>query len=213
LKGVRIAWFGTFGGVPFDRRIVEVVNAQRKVFEDLGCIVEDAEPDLTGAEEAFQTLRAWGYASKFGDLVQNHPALVKETVLWEVERGSKLTGADITRAVCLRTQAWHSMRRFLDQYECFILPTTQVPPFAVDQPYVAEIEGVRMHSYIDWMKSCYWISIVENPAISVPCGFTQEGLPVGLQIVGRHRDEWTILQVAYAFEQSVKSRLHGPPNL
>src|SRR5215831_5221343 len=89
LKGVRIAWFRSFGGIPFDRRIVEVVDAQRRIFEDLGCVVEEAEPDLTGAEEAFQTLRAWGYASKFGDLVRSHRALLKDTVLWEVERGSK----------------------------------------------------------------------------------------------------------------------------
>jgi amidase len=94
------------------------------------------------------------------------------------------------------------MRLFLDRYEYFILPTTQVPPFDVNQPYVTEIEGVPMQNYIDWMKSCYRISIVENPAISVPCGLTPEGLPVGLQIVGRHRKEWSVLQMAHAFEQA-----------
>ncbi len=94
------------------------------------------------------------------------------------------------------------MRRFLERYEFFVLPVSQVPPFSIDQPYVQEIEGVRMETYIDWMKSCYYISIMGNPALSVPCGFTPEGLPVGLQIVGRHRDDWGLLQMGHAFEQA-----------
>jgi len=81
-----------------------------------------------------------------------------------------------------------------------VLPTTQVPPFDVTQPYPTAIDGVKMHTYIDWMQSCYFISIVSNPAISVPCGFTDDGLPVGLQIVGRHQDDWALLQMAHAFE-------------
>jgi amidase len=82
-----------------------------------------------------------------------------------------------------------------------------VPPFEVDQPFVTAIEGVGMETYIDWMKSCYYISVVGNPAISVPCGTTAEGLPVGLQIVARHRDDWGLLQMAHAFEGA---RLSGP---
>jgi len=84
-----------------------------------------------------------------------------------------------------------------------------VPPFDVNQPYPTEIEGVPMNSYIDWMKSCYFISILETPAISVPCGFTPEGLPVGLQIVGRHRGEFSVLQLAHAYEQAAGIR-RGP---
>ena len=103
------------------------------------------------------------------------------------------------------------MRVFQEKYEFFILPTTQVPPFDVTQPYVTEIEGVRMNSYIEWMKSCYLISILENPAISVPCGYTPEGLPVGLQIVGRHRDDWGVLQIAHAFEQATRATHRKPP--
>src|SRR5262249_15208823 len=91
---------------------------------------------------------------------------------------------------------------FLTRYEFFVLPTVQVPPFDVTQPYPDDIDGVRMHTYIDWMQSCYFISVVGNPAISVPCGFTDEGLPVGLQIVGRHRDDWGVLQIAHAFERA-----------
>jgi amidase len=201
-QGVKVAWFRNLGGMPFDRRIVQAVNAQRKTFEDLGCVVEEAEPDLTGADEVFNTLRALAYVANHGEKVRNHRGQVKDAIAWEVERGSQLTAADIARAHALHTRVWNQMRLFLERYEYFVLPTTQVPPFDVDQPYVTEIEGVRMDSYIDWMKSCYWISIVETPAISVPCGLTPEGLPVGLQIAGRHRDEWSVLQIAHAFEQA-----------
>jgi amidase len=210
-KGARVAWFKNLGGIPFDSRILDAVNKQRKVFENLGCIVEEAEPDLTGADEAFNTLRAWGYAATQAENVKNHRELVKDTILWEVERGSKLSGADIARAHTLHAQVWNQMRIFQEKYEYFILPTTQALPFNVDQPYVTEIEGVRLNSYIDWMKSCYLISILENPAISVPCGYTPEGLPAGLQIVGRHRDEWSVLQLANAFEQATKSTHRKPP--
>lgn len=208
--GVRVAWFRDLGGIPFDRQIVDVVNRQRKVLVDLGCAVEQAEPDLTGAEEAFQTLRAWGFASRYADLVRRHRDSVKDTIIWEMERGARLTGADIAHAQHLRNQVWNRMRLFLEKYEYFVLPTTQVSPFDVNLPYVTEIEGIRMSSYIEWMKSCYWISILENPAISVPCGFTAEGLPVGLQIVGRHRDEWSVLQLAHAFEHAAGSSFPGP---
>jgi amidase len=205
-KGVRVAWFRNLGGVPFDRRIRETLDPQRKIFAGLGCQLEEAEPDWAGADEAFNTLRAWGYASSHREQVQSHRDQVKDTIIWEVERGAKLSGADVARAESLHSQVWNRMRVFLDKYEYFILPTTQVPPFDVNQPYPKEIEGVPMNTYIDWMKSCYFISILETPAISVPCGFTAEGLPVGLQIVGRHRAEFSVLELAHAFEQAAGIR-------
>jgi amidase len=211
LKGARVAWFKDLGGAAtFDSRIRNSVNAQRKVFESLGCIVEEAEPDLTGADEAYNILRAWGYAANYSELARTHRAQIKDTVLWEIDRGSKLTAAEITHATSLHSAAWDRMRRFQEKYEYFILPATQVPPFALEQPYITEIEGVKMSTYIDWMKCCYLITILENPSISVPCGYTPEGLPVGLQIVGRHRDEFSVLQLAHAFEQATKASHRRP---
>jgi amidase len=200
-RGTRVAWFRDLGGLPFDRRLVEAVNGASKVFEDLGCVVEEAEPDLTGADEAYNTLRAWSYASIFK--ASGVPKeVLKNTLQWEIERGLRITGADLGKAELLHTQAWNSMRVFMEKYDYFILPSTQVPPFDIEQPYPGQIEGVPMLSYIDWMKCCYLITLVETPSISVPCGFTAEGLPVGMQIVGRHRDEWSVLQMAHAFEQA-----------
>jgi amidase len=210
-KSVRVAWFTSMGGIPFDPGVLRAVNIQRKVFENLGCIVEEAEPDWAGVFEAYDTLRAWNYAATQSENVRLHRDLMKDTNIWEVERGSKLTGAAISRANALRSQAWERMRIFQEKYEYFIAPTSQVQPFDVDSPYPKEIAGVRMTTYSEWMKSCMLISSLENPAISVPAGFTAEGLPVGLQIVGRHRDEWSVLQLAQAFEQATRFASRKPP--
>jgi len=201
-KGVRVAWWKDLGGLPVDRRVRTIVDSQRRVFESLGCIVEEAEPDFTGADETFKTLRAWNFALGKGPDVKQHRELVKDTVIQEVERGEKLTAMDIGHAELKRTELYQRVRRFMERYEFFVLPVNQVPPFDVRQPYVTEIEGVKMQTYIDWMKSCYYISTVGNPALSVPCGFTPQGLPVGIQIVGRHRDDWGVLQMGHAFEQA-----------
>ena len=184
--------------------MTSAVQAQRKVFEDLGCIVEEVEPDWTGAHDGYDTLRAWNYVATQAENVRLHRDLVKDTILWEVERGSKFTGADIARANAQRSAAWERMRQFQEKYEYFIAPTCQVLPYDLTKPYPTQINGVKMSTYIEWQKSCILISALENPAISVPCGFTSDGLPVGLQIVGRHRDELSVLQMAYAFEQATR---------
>ena len=204
VKGLRVAWFKDFGGLPFDGRVLQAVNAQRKVFESLGCIVEEAEPDLTGGDEAYQTLRLWSYASSYGADARKHPELFKDTILEAVELGSKLQASDIARANSQHGKVWDQMRRFQERYDFFVVPSTQVPPFDVREPWVKEINGIRMKSYIEWMKCCWMITITEAPSISMPCGFTPEGLPVGLQIVGRHRDELNVLQMAFAFEQATQ---------
>jgi amidase len=199
-KGVRVAWWKDLGGVPVDRRVRAAVDAQRRVFGSLGCIVDQAEPDFSDFDAVFKTVRALAFLTGVAPRVEGHRDQVKETILWEIERGERLTVAEIVWAETKRTELYHRMRRFMERYDFFVLPTVQVPPFDIKQPYPTEIDGFAMETYIDWMKSCYYISIVGNPAISVPCGFTPEGLPVGLQIVGRHRDDWGLLQMAHAFE-------------
>jgi amidase len=209
VKGVRIAWWKDLGGLPVDPRVRHVVNAQRRVFESLGCSVEDGEPDFTDFDEVFKTLRAMAFLTGVADRVGPRRDEVKETILWEINRGERLTPGEIARAEIKRSELYHRMRQFMDRYEFFVLPTAQVPPFDVTQPYVTQIDGVAMETYVDWMKSCYFISLVSNPAISVPCGFTPEGLPVGLQIVARHQDDWGLLQIAHAFEQAIEGSAHA----
>ena len=204
-KGTQIAWWKDLGGVPVDRRVRDAVDAQRRVFESLGCIVEEAEPDFTDFDAVFKTVRALAFVTGVAPRIAGHRDQVKEQILWEIDRGERLTAADIAWAETKRGELYHRMRTFMARYEFFVLPAVQVPPFSVEQPYPTEIEGVTMETYIDWMKSCYYISIVGNPAISVPCGVTPDGLPIGLQIVARHRGDWGLLQMAHAFEYARNS--------
>src|SRR5258706_192355 len=198
---VRVAWYKDLGGVPFDPRVRAVVDAHRKIFESLGCIVDQAEPDFAPAEVAFRVLRAWNTANSYGERFREHPEAFKDTLTGEIEEGLRLTGTDVARAEAAHGQIWRRFQAFLETYEYFVLPTTQLPPFDVNMPYPTEVAGVKFDSYIDWMKSCWYISATGNPAASVPAGFTPEGLPVGVQIVGRAEEDFSVLQLAHAFEQ------------
>jgi len=201
-RGVRVAWFKDLGGVPFDPRVRTIVDAHRATFESLGCIVEQTEPDFSPAEISFRTVRAWTAAANYGKMLQQHPDAFKDTLKDEIQTGMRLSGQDIARAEVAHTLLWRRFQAFLEKYEYFILPTTQLPPFDVNTPYPTEIADVHFDNYIDWMKSCWYISATGNPAASVPAGFTPEGLPVGVQIVGRDKQDFRVLQLAHAFEQA-----------
>ncbi len=209
---VRIAWSADLGGLPVDPRVTTVINAARPCFQQLGCVVEEAEPDFSGADEAFKVWRAWMFDLKYADLIKEHREQIKDTVIWNAEQGAKLTGPQISRAERKRTELYHRMRQFMETYEFLICPVSQVPPFDVSQRFIQEINGVQMESYIDWMKSCYYITVTGHPAISVSAGFTDDGLPVGLQIVGRHQDDFGVLQLAFAFQQATEHWRRRPPN-
>jgi amidase len=200
-KGLRIAWCPKFGGLPYDRRTQEVFDAQRKKFESLGCVTEDADPDFSGANESFKVLRALAFYQQYADLLPKQRAQIKDTVIQEIERGASLTGPQMAAAETQRSRLFARTAELMAKYDFMVLPVTQVPAFDINQEYVKEIEGTRMESYIDWMRSCYYITMTTLPAISVPAGFTSDGLPVGLQIVGRHQDDWGVLEIAHAFEQ------------
>jgi amidase len=201
-KGVRVAWFKSLGGVPFDPRVRAVVDGQLATFESLGCIVEQAEPDFSPAEVSFRVLRSWASANAYAARLREHPDAFKDTLKQEIEEGLRLSGSDVARAETAHAQIWRQFQAFLEKYEYFVLPTTQLPPFDIETPYPTEIAGVKFDNYIDWMKSCWYISATGNPAASVPAGFTPDGLPVGIQIVGRNKADFSVLQLAHAFEQA-----------
>ena len=208
--GVRVAWSPTLGGLPVDPRVGAVLDAARPVFADLGCAVDEATPDFQDADEVFRVWRAWYFDLALGELLPEHRDKMKDTVIWNIEEGAKLSGPQIGRAEKKRTLLYHRVREFTERYEFLVLPVSQVPPFDVRQPYVTEVNGVAMETYLDWMRSCYYVSVTGLPAISVPAGFTPEGLPVGVQIVGRHQDELGVLRLAYAFEQATRAGERRP---
>jgi amidase len=202
-KKTRVAWSKSLGGLPVEPRVAAVLEKQRKVFKDLGCIVEDAEPDFTGATECFETMRAVSFVQNYGELVKTRRKEVKDSIAWNVEQGLKLKPEQIARADGLRNTLYQRMRQFLERYDFLLCPVNQVAPFPAEIEYPTQIDGVLMGNYLDWMKSCYYITITSHPAVSVPAGFTADAtpLPVGLQIVGRYRDDFGVLQLAHAFEQ------------
>ena len=210
-RNTRIAWTRDLGGLPVEPEVTRVLEPCRRVLSSLGCTVEDAEPDLAGAEEAFHVLRAVGFVQKYGELLKTQRDKLKADVVWNIEQGLALDGARVARAQALRTRIFHRMREFMQRYEFLCLPVNQVLPFPVTQPYVAEINGVKLDNYLDWMKTCYFITVTGHPAISVPAGFSAEGLPVGLQIVGRYRDDFGVLQLAHAFEAQTQAWKRRPP--
>lgn len=209
-RGVRIAWTPGLGELPVDPRVTDAIRSKLSVFGDLGCVVDEASPDLRDADQIFKIWRAWVFHLAYAGLLETKRELVKETVIWNIEAGAALTGPQIGWAEAKRSELYQRMRLFMETYEFLILPVSQVPPFPVDEEYVSEIHTangvVPMETYIDWMKSCYYITVTGHPAISVPCGFTPEGLPVGVQIVGRHQDDFGVLQLAYAFQQATVNR-------
>src|SRR5271165_3297750 len=200
-KGVRVAMFCDMG-LPWEPEVKETVRAQGKVFESLGCVVEEAEPDFRDANECFLAWRHWTMESRFGDLIATQGDQLNEYVHWHVEEGRKLTGPYLSRVEIKRSALYQRVCEFMQKYEFFVLPVNQVLPFDVTQHYPTEINGVKMENYLAWMKSAYYISTTGNPAASVPCAYSKSGLPIGIQIVGRNHDDWGVLQMAFAFEQA-----------
>jgi amidase len=201
----KIGWTADLGFLPVEKEVVNVCEATLGLWHDCGFEVEQTHPDLAGAMDAFKVLRASYYAQFGGALLADHRALMKDTVIENIETGLALKGTDISAADASRTTLYGNFLKFFDTYEFLILPTTQVQPFDVTTEWVKEIEGHKLSSYLDWMSSCCIISLFGLPAISVPCGFTREGLPVGIQIVGKPRADLAVLRAAYALEQAIGS--------
>ena len=200
--GSRIAWTPDLGLLPVQREVIDVCERALPVLEDCGFQVAAAHPQLDGAMDVFKTLRAAWFAETCGPLLKQHRHLLKDTVIGNIEAGQKLSAKDITRAEALRTRLYVRMLKFFQRYDFLALPSAQVLPFDCDVEWVSKIEGKPLPDYIDWMSICCIISIFGLPAISIPAGFSANGLPVGLQLVGPPRADAAVLGAARVFEQA-----------
>jgi amidase len=218
LKGKRIAWAGDFSGyIPYEPGVLDVCKSALKTFEAIGCVVEEAHPDysIDAVWRAFIRLRAWQTG---GTLLAfyNDPkkrALMKPEAVYEVESGMKLTAYDITAASAVRSEWYHAVRRFFERFDFLIVPTAQLFPFGIDMHWPAEVGGRKMATYHEWMKGVLPITMAGSPALAVPAGFGEEGLPIGIQIVGPNHAELACLQLAYAYDRATNWPARRPPPL
>jgi amidase len=211
LAGVRVGLTTDFGlGTPVEAEIVETVLEQAAVFEELGAEVTPAQPDLSDADQVFGNTRAFDMALNLGTVLAEHGDLVKPEVHWNVEKGLALTATDLIETALARTRLHLAVRRFFDEFDVLLGPTTQVLPFDASLRYPAEVAGVAMTTYIEWMRSVCVISATGCPAISVPAGFSASGLPVGVQLVAADGEDVLLLRVAQAYDRVTRHASRAP---
>jgi amidase len=212
VKGWRVAWTPDLNGlIPVDAEVANVAEGAIKIFSSLGAKVEAACPDFSEVNEIVLATRGLSMVALHADKLARWKGEMQKGLVWNIEQGLRLTPQEIARGEKLRTALWHRVRTFMETRDLLILPTVAVPPFPVEQPYPSEINGKPLDNYTQWFFLTYGISVTGLPAISVPCGFTQGGLPVGLQIVGRRRQEAAVLTAAAAFEAAAPWEGRIPP--
>jgi amidase len=209
-KGTRVAWTPNLGYLEVDREVVEVTSTALPHLRNIGCSIDNAHPDMPEVFDVNRTLRGLVFAFQLAALSPEQRAQIKESVRWDAAQGEKLTGLDVAMAEYKRANIVRNVNRFMETYEFLVLPVTQVSPFRVELEYPTEINGKKMRSYLEWMEILYAITLTGLPAISVPVGFNKEGLPLGLQIVGRRNDDLGVLQLAHAFEKATRFNERRP---
>lgn len=211
IKGLKIAWSPDLQIIPVDKEVKSVTEAAVQRFAEWGCVITSDQPDYAGLREVIQVTRAWRMAALYGDALKKWGEVMNPNLVANIEQGLKLTAEEIGKAEKNRTMIYQRVHRFFEKYDLLITPTVAIPPFPVEIPYPKEINGQPMVSYIDWFLLTYAISITGHPAISIPCGFTAAGFPVGMQIVGPRLAEATVLKAAAAFEAIAPWHDQRPP--
>jgi len=202
----RVAYSATLGITPVDPEVAAITAKAAQGLAEVGVIVEEAHPDLRGVHECFHVLRAYDYAVSKADLLRRHRDLLKPEVVWNIEKGLALTMEQLERAEAQRVELTARTLEFFATYDLLLTPATIVPPFPVEQRYVTECAGMTFSNYLDWLAIAYAITMVCCPGLSLPCGFTADGLPVGLQIAGPARSEARILGAAKLLEDMLGLR-------
>jgi amidase len=208
-QGTRIAWLGDFDGyLAMEPGILELCRDSFKAFESIGCTIEEAQPDFPAEKRwaTFVTLRHWLTAGNLGHFYDDSAQReqLKPEAQWEVEGGLRLSAMDVYRASANRTSVYQAANRLFKTYDYLLLPTSQVFPFAADLHWPQEINGRKMDTYHRWMEVCFFATLIGCPVINVPVGFNQDGLPMGMQIIGRNHADLAVLQLAYSYEQATR---------
>jgi amidase len=199
----RVAYTSDLGIAPVDPEVRAICEEAVKRFKDFGAAVEGATIDLRDAEEIFQTLRAAQFAAQFGNLLEPHRELLKADVIWNIEKGQALSAEDVNRAELARGALYNRTEAFFNDYDLLVSPAVLLPAYDIDQAYVTEAGGVKFDNYVSWLVMSFALTLTACPSISVPCGFTASGLPVGLQITAPRANEATLLSAAALFEQAI----------
>jgi amidase len=211
--GVHLAWSEDLGELPIDPVVTDALMSARETLSDIGFVVTDDAPSFRGADEAFTVLRGFVYAREFTEALRRDPDAYKAAIHENTEYGQSLTTEQVGAAIETRTRIRNRVVKFLEEHRFLALPTAAVPPFPVSVEYPTEVAGRPMANYTSWFASCYLISLTGLPAISVPAGFTPDGLPVGLQIVGRPKADVDVLRAAFAFQEATMLWTRNPPVL
>lgn len=213
VAGLRVAWSADLGGLPVEPEVARMLARAREVLAAAGAVIVDAEPDLADADEVFMVLRAVMMAGGYGSLLATARDQLKDTLIWNIEQGLALTGPQVAAALRQHSEIFRRTKAFLREFDVLAAPTVQVAPFPVEQEWVTSINGIPQDTYIDWMRSCSRITVTAHPAVSVPAGFTTDGLPVGLQLVGRYGSDDRLLSVAGSVAGAILPAPARPPNL
>ena len=211
IEGLRVAWSPDLKISPCDHEVEKVATAAARRFAELGCTVEQAEPDFSGVQQIIHVTRALRMVTLHAEKLEKWREQMNPNLVWNIQQGFPLTVKQIGEADKERTALYHRVRQFFEKYDLLLTPTVAVPPFPQEMIYPKEINGKPMKNYQEWLYLTYAITITGLPVISVPCGFTSEGLPVGLQIVGRRLAEATVLKAAAAFEAIAPWKDKRPP--
>jgi amidase len=212
VRGWRVAWTPDLGGlIPVDAEVARVAAGATSIFRSLGARVTTASPSFAELDDIVLGTRGLSMVALHADRLPRWRGEMQEGLVWNIEQGLALTPRDIGHAEKLRSILWERVRRFMARYELLVLPTVAVGPFPVEQPYPTEMAGKPLENYMQWVSLTYALSVTGLPVISVPAGFTRDGLPVGIQIAGRRRQEAAVLAAAAAFEAAAPWTDRIPP--
>lgn len=212
-KGCKLAISAGIPGIPVDPEIMTMVQAQAAIFDAMGLEVELMDVDFGHVEEVFRSERAWIMGGLVDSLPEHLRPLLKDEVHDEYRLYRSLSAGDLSRIFQQKTELFQRMKRFLDQYDFYVLPSCQMHPFPASQRWPNQFMGQDYGNYIDWMRQSWYLSSTEHPVLALPCGFSASGMPVGLQVVGRFRDEWSLLQFGHAYEMATQHGRTRPPLL